>query len=136
MIAVFADSHYFIALLNERDVHHPAAKDYSSEVRCFIVTTRWVLAEVADALCSGSGREKVADFIALIERHPQFRIHGESDALFDRGLALFRKRPDKKWSLTDCVSFVVMSEEGLTEALTGDHHFEQAGFTAMLRTHA
>ncbi len=97
-----------------------------------IVTTRWVLAEVADALCTGSGRERAADFITQVEHHPQFRIQGESDALFARGLALFRKRPDKGWSLTDCISFVVMSEEGLTEALTGDHHFEQAAFTALL----
>jgi predicted nucleic acid-binding protein len=44
----------------------------------------------------------------------------------------YESRPDKAWSLTDCISFVVMNQHGLTEALTGDHHFEQAGFTALL----
>jgi len=49
------------------------------------------------------------------------------------GLELYARRPDKSWSLTDCISFVVMTDRGLTEALTGDHHFEQAGFRALLR---
>jgi predicted nucleic acid-binding protein len=47
---------------------------------------------------------------------------------------LYRGRPDKEWSLTDCISFVVMGERSLTEALTSDHHFEQAGFTALLKS--
>lgn len=52
--------------------------------------------------------------------------------LFSEGLLLYRDREDKEWSLTDCISFVVMEREGLTEALTGDHHFEQAGYGALL----
>lgn len=54
-------------------------------------------------------------------------------ALLDRGIQRFRDRPDKDWPLTDCVSFVVMEDEGIREALTGDQHFEQAGFTALLK---
>ena len=53
--------------------------------------------------------------------------------LMDRGLAIFAERQDKDWPLTDCISFVVMQEQGITEALTGDRHFEQAGFVAMLK---
>lgn len=49
------------------------------------------------------------------------------------GIRLYEQRRDKQWSLTDCISFVVMKREGLTEALTGDHHFEQAGFVALLK---
>jgi predicted nucleic acid-binding protein len=49
------------------------------------------------------------------------------------GVDLYRRRPDKAWSLTDCISFVVMQREGITEALTGDQHFEQAGFVALLK---
>lgn len=54
-------------------------------------------------------------------------------SLMDRGLQLYSARPDKDWSLTDCISYVVMQENGLTEALTGDYHFEQAGFVAVLK---
>ena len=50
-----------------------------------------------------------------------------------RGVALYAERPDKDWSLTDCISFVVMRKMDITEALTGDRHFEQAGFTALLK---
>jgi uncharacterized protein len=53
--------------------------------------------------------------------------------LWEKGIALYNQRPDKKWSLTDCISFVVMQERGLTEALTADQHFEQAGFTSLLK---
>jgi len=60
-------------------------------------------------------------------------VHPLSEALLARGMALYRQRPDKAWSLTDCISFVVMGDERLTEALTGDHHFEQAGFAPLLK---
>jgi len=55
-----------------------------------------------------------------------------STEVFSRGLLLFDSRADKEWSLTDCISFVVMEDRGLTDALTADHHFEQAGFRALL----
>ena len=55
-----------------------------------------------------------------------------SPELFERGLALYNARPDKEWSLTDCISFVVMADQGLAEGLTGDRHFDQAGFKALL----
>jgi uncharacterized protein len=54
-------------------------------------------------------------------------------ALWQRGIELYAERPDKGWSLTDCISFVVMQDRGITDALTADHHFEQAGFTALLK---
>jgi predicted nucleic acid-binding protein len=53
--------------------------------------------------------------------------------LFDQGIEFYQCRPDKAWSLTDCLSFVVMTDLGISEALTGDHHFEQAGFRALLK---
>ena len=76
-----------------------------------------------------------AAFLRLVDNvknNPLCLIVPASQPLFDQGLALYAERPDKEWSLTDCISFVVMREHGLTEALTGDRHFEQAGFNALL----
>ena len=65
--------------------------------------------------------------------NPQVKLIPPDVALFDAGVQLFANRPDKEWSLTDCISFVVMQQEGITQALTADHHFEQAGFQALLK---
>lgn len=66
-----------------------------------------------------------------MENDSNVKLINESDALYRRGLELFAGRSDKEWSLTDCISFVVMKDEELREALTGDHHFTQAGFVPM-----
>jgi predicted nucleic acid-binding protein len=64
---------------------------------------------------------------------PAITVIQASPEVFDLGLDLYARRLDKEWSLTDCISFAVMKEHGLTQALTGDHHFEQAGFTILLK---
>ena len=94
----------------------------------FFVTTRWVLAEVGNALAGTRHRAGLANFLRDLEMDPSVKIIGESDALYSRGLAFFGERLDKEWSLTDCISFVVMKDEKLIEALTHDRHFKQAGF--------
>jgi len=101
MNRVFADSHYFIALLNARDSGHRRARAHSLEQHREVVTTRWVLAEVADALCAIRWRQRVGLFIEQIQARTRFVVLGGSDALFHRGLAHYRGRPDKEWSLTD-----------------------------------
>ena len=132
MKRLFADSFYFIALLNQRDAAHCRAVDVSRERRAVIVTTRWVLAEVADAMCDPAWRGRAGEFIEFVLTAPGFIVQGGSDELFERGLALYNARKDKEWSLTDCISFVVMADVELADALTGDRHFEQAGFRALL----
>jgi hypothetical protein len=105
---------------------------HSRDLSVSTLTTAWVLTEVADAL---AGLEQRGAFLALLERlrkDPTVTIVAPSEGPFERGLELFRKRPDKEWSLTDCISFVVMKQYGITDALTGDHHFEQAGFRILL----
>jgi predicted nucleic acid-binding protein len=129
---VFADSFFFLALLNERDDSHATAVAFSQRRNLRIITTRWVLVEVADALCAPKWRGHAIKLLDHTERLAAFTIVADSDAWFQRGTALFRERSDKHWSLTDCISFVVMADSRLTEALTGDHHFEQAGFTTLL----
>jgi len=77
-------------------------------------------------------RREVRGLFEEMERDEQIIIVEATEALYRRGLALYDARPDKEWSLTDCISFEVMTEEGLEAALTGDRHFEQAGFKALL----
>lgn len=128
----FADSFYFLALLNTRDASHAEALRSAAELLP-IVTTAWVLTEVADALAAPPNRPLVRRLIEGFRTLRTVEVIPADADLFDRGLDLYFRRPDKGWSLTDCISFVVMSDRGLTDALTGDHHFEQAGFRALLR---
>jgi predicted nucleic acid-binding protein len=69
----------------------------------------------------------------LLQTKTDLTIVPLSRSLLEQGLALYEQRVDKEWSLTDCISFIVMKQAGITEALTGDRHFEQAGFTALLK---
>lgn len=97
-----------------------------------IVTTAWVLVEVLDAMSSPRHRSRAVAFVRDLVGTGRVDIEG-SEVHFDAGLSLFEKRPDKEWSLTDCISFAVMKRRRLSDALTGDHHFMQAGFKALMR---
>lgn len=133
MNEIFADSFSFIALLNPSDQHHRAAVAASSGLAAPLVSTEPVLIELADALSAPANRLRVAAFCAGLADDPGIRVVPLDELLFARGLELYSARPDKEWSLTDCLSFVVMRDREITEALTGDRHFEQAGFVALLR---
>lgn len=129
----FADTSYLLALLNPGDELHASATKLSMGLDEPVVTTAWVLTELGDALHRGRNREIFGRFLDTLGEHQDFEIVPASPSLFDHGVALFRSRPDKEWSLTDCISFVVMSDKGISEALTADRHFEQAGFSALLK---
>lgn len=133
MKAVFADAFYFVGLLNRADEHHDKVVSAARQLHDNIITTEWILAEFADALARSASRHLLALFIRDLEQDPKTRIVRASTELFWRGLQLYDERRDKKWSLTGCISFVVMKDEGLYDALTGDEHFEQAGFNALLK---
>ena len=130
-MARFADTFYFVALLHERDQHHHRVRDFAVTDPEHVVTTMWVPAEVANALGALPCRSAAARFLQDLEWDARVHIVPGSEDLFRRGLRLYAARPDKHWSLTDCISFVVMEQEFLQEALTRDHHFAQAGFTAV-----
>ena len=132
MSAVFADTFYFLALLNERDAAHKRAVTVSRTAGLNLVTTEFVLVELADALCQPHQRDEVLALCNVVETDPAFRLVRATTGLIQRGKKLYRERPDKEWPLTDCISFVVMQDQSLSEALTADHHFEQAGFKALL----
>ena len=133
MKAVFADTSYYIALINPNDEYAGAACEYTRDFGGFLVTTAWVLTEVANHLRHAPNRQLLLSLVTDLRNDRRVTIVPPTLELFDRGLHVYGERADKDWSLTDCISFVVMQERGLTEALTGDHHFEQAGYAALLR---
>jgi uncharacterized protein len=132
MKVLFADTFYFLALLNERDAAHRKAVTASRVPGLTVTTTEFVLMELADALCQPHQRSEVLTLWNVVETDPAFRLVRATAELVQRGMQLYRARPDKEWPLTDCISFVVMQDQGLSEALTADHHFVQAGFKALL----
>lgn len=133
MKALFADTFYFLALLNARDEAHAAAEAFTASRSVKLVTTAWVMTELADGLATTAGRSMFAAVLRELESDRQTRVVAADHTLWQRGVHLYERRPDKGWSLTDCISFVVMEDEGIADALTADHHFEQAGFRALLK---
>lgn len=133
MTPCFADTFFFLAMLAPGSYRHAEALAWISKSRQPLVITQWILTELADALCSRHSRAKYGVLEDRLRASNQVTIVSATTDLFHRGSDLYRQRPDKDWSLTDCISFVVMREAGITEALTADHHFEQAGFVALLK---
>jgi len=133
---VFLDSSYAIALAADSDQLHVRAAEIADEIQQHsrrLVTTRAVLLEIGSVLSKPRYRTAAVELLASLESDPTVEIVPLTNELYAQAFNLFRERSDKAWSLTDCVSFVVMQARGLTEALTADEHFEQAGFRSLLR---
>ena len=129
MAVYFADTSFWVALVDRRDEYHSKAVECSATISGSIVTTEAVLLETVNTFSKPTWRPHV---VALINH---IRSRGDVEVAYKtwhRGWELFVARPDKSWSLTDCISFEVMRERGLTEALSADSHFQQAGFRALL----
>lgn len=131
----FLDTSYVVALANADDQWHAVAARWEARLapgpRRF-VTTEFVLAEIGDGLAAIQRRRFAVRIIDLLLAEPRAEIVPASSELFGAALALYRTRLDQGWGLTDCASFVVMRDRGVTAALTPDHHFRQAGFRALL----
>lgn len=130
--AVFADTSFYIAGMRADDPAHERAMAESSINRP-IITTEFVILELGNSFSRAPELRDFLRLVRLIRGNPRVVVVPLDSRLLHRGLRLMEERPDKDWSLTDCISFVVMEEEGLRDALTTDRHFEQAGFTALLR---
>jgi predicted nucleic acid-binding protein len=131
MNAVFADTFYWIALTVAADAAYPRARQVTAD----IVTIDEVLAEYLTFFAAGPEymRRKAGINVKAILQDPTVRVIPQSRDSFLAGLDLYRARPDKGYSLTDCVSMETMRREGLTAVLTNDKHFEQEGFRAVFR---
>lgn len=135
MHKVFVDTVAWLALLNISDGLHTPAQQVMNDLRqqnVQLVTTKFVLIEVADALSAPTVRAHTVAFINGLHQLAILHILPASPSLLADGWTLYSQRPDKEWSLTDCISFVVMTQERMTRAFTSDHHFEQAGFIKLL----
>ena len=133
---IFLDTAYVNALVNTRDQWHQTAVQWQRELAAIgrrLITTEFVLVEIADGLAAARFRIQAAQVIAVLQASPLVEIIPASSHLFNAALELYRSRPDKDWGLTDCASFVAMGEHGLSEALTTDEHFRQAGFRVLLQ---
>lgn len=129
---VFADTFYYLALVNSRDAAHSRAVAFSRQTDARIVTTAWIVQELGDGLAPTTQRGVFVRLLAAMRADACTELIPPDNTTRQAGLRLFAERPDKDWSLTDCVSFVTMQERGIAEALTADHHFTQAGFVALL----
>ena len=128
------DTVFVQALLNRRDQYHAQAQAFLPRVRTAaeVWVTEAVLIEVGNAL-SAVNRTAAVKFIEQCYRTANLQVVSVDTPLLTRALQLYHERPDKTWGLTDCISFVVMQEQGLTDAVTADEHFIQAGYRALLR---
>ncbi len=130
---LFADTGFWIGLLQPRDALSRRCVQWWDSAARPIVTTEYVMIETLGRLADVRLRgEAVRLYDAVVELDDIVYLPA-SPARFAVGLKLYRSRPDKAWSLTDCISFGVMREHRITEALAYDRHFEQAGFRALLR---
>ncbi len=132
---IFVDTAFIYGVISPRDQWHEKAVEWQHKIeteRSPLVTTEFILAEIADGLAAPKFRLEVSKIIHSLQDNPFVYVVPASSELFRKALNLFDNRPDKDWGLTDCASFVVMEELGLTDALTADDHFRQAGFNALL----
>jgi uncharacterized protein len=129
----FADTFYFLALLNSDDAAQEQADRHAQAPVAPLVTTDWVLVEVGDAMADPWNRASFLRLLDILRDDSNVEVVPADPNLFARGTDLYAARPDKGWSLTDCLSFMAMADRGITEALNADHHFEQAGFRAIFR---
>jgi hypothetical protein len=127
------DTVFIQALLNQRDQYHLKARALLPRVRAAaeVWVTEAVLIEVGNGM-SAVDRLSAVQFIQQCYVAANVRVVSVDTSLLDRGLSLYQSRQDKAWGLTDCISFVVMQEQGLMAAVTADMHFVQAGYHALL----
>lgn len=132
---VFLDTSFIIALSNVRDPFHSKARVLDkqlSEERVALILHSGILLEIGDGFAKPERRERGMQILQGILSDESYSVVDSTEELLQEAIALYAARCDKAWGLTDCVSFAVMKRLNITEALTADAHFVQAGFTAML----
>jgi predicted nucleic acid-binding protein len=135
VVTYFADTSFWIALSSRRDQYHRQAIAWHAEVMksgSRIVTTEAVLWAWLNALADTTTRATAAEGYRRAHADKRVEVIPFDSELNAAAVDVYRSRSDKDWSLTDCLSIVFMERRRLTEALTTDHHFEQAGMKALM----
>jgi predicted nucleic acid-binding protein len=136
MNEVFLDTSFAIALSSITDQHHGKAVELATQLETHqtgLVTTDAILLEIGNALSKSKYRRAAIQLLESLESDANVKIIPLTKDLYLAAFRLFKQRPDKEWGLVDCVSFIVMQNRGITDALTADAHFQQAGFRALLK---
>ncbi len=134
---VFLDASYAIALSSPKDQYHQQSIYLANLIennKTKMITTRAVLIEIGNSLAKSKYRQACVELITSIENDKTIEIIPVSEQLIQRSFELFRQRMDKEWGITDCISFIVMKDYAISDALSTDDHFRQAGFNALLLT--
>ena len=136
MTEVFLDTSFAIALFSVTDQNHARAAQLANQIetdKTRLVTTQAILLEIGNALSKQRHRAAAIQLLESLETDPNVEVVLLTNSLYKLAFNLFKQREDKEWGLVDCISFIVMQDRGITDALTADTHFQQAGFRALLR---
>lgn len=134
MNRVFADTSFYIALVRPDDENHRRSMDFDQTFSGQFLTSEFVLIELGNWLADPHNRGVFLEICRVLRTDGRTTIIPATSEWIARGLALYGQRLDKHWSLIDCVSYEMMRDHGVSDALTADHHFNQAGFNAILAT--
>jgi predicted nucleic acid-binding protein len=132
----FLDTSFAIALSSITDQNHVRAVQLANQIetnQTRLVTTQAILLEIGNALSKQRYRAAAIQLLESLEMDPSVEVILLTNSLYKSAFDLFKQREDKEWSLVDCISFIVMQDRGISNALTADTHFQQAGFRALLR---
>ena len=136
MIEIFLDTSFAIALSSATDRNHVRAVKLANQIetdRTRLVTTQAILLEIGNSLSKQKYRAAAIQLLESLETDPSVEVILLTNSLYRSAFNLFKQREDKEWGLVDCTSFIVMQNRGITDVLTADTHFQQAGFRALLR---
>ncbi len=129
---IFLDTVFVVALINERDQHHQQANEVTKKYEGYpLLTTNAVLLEIGNSLSRNHKQNAIAVIEGFLTSINVEVVH-LTPQIFEKALAMYKTYSDKSWGLVDCSSFVVMREAGVTQVLTVDRHFEQAGFQILM----
>ncbi len=137
MKIIFLDMVYLQALVDMRDDLHPLALQVTDQLRDFYsMTSEMVLTELLNALCSRGSylRQAALNIVDELQQRQTVEIVPQTPQLFADALSFYRQRKDKRYSLTDCASMLIMKQRKINDVLTFDRHFQQEGFNALLRS--